>query len=256
MICCDAARDRSRGVAMRCYCARSSPPPAVSLVCVFGYKHKVGMLLFMGEGVCVMRLGIAGVGDTVWVIECQRNIPNPSPSTPRRKGYEKSTCANGLAGVQDGNVCCAEKCNLQCGGEGCDSIAGTNGASDCCSATILAYGVACGDMAPCIMLPDNYLNDIPSPADTPFLVLDMPAVPPSATFSKMVFTSSPTSSPTFRGAEIGESGRCLRIGGLWLFICWRVDSCLVSPNQAYVALQPIPRTKRRILCSSSPILFE
>ncbi|CAN0530896.1 unnamed protein product, partial [Scytosiphon promiscuus] len=55
-------------------------------------------------------------------------------------------------GVADGDACCAEACNV-CGGVSCGTIAGTNGAADCCSGVILASGVLCDETAaaPCIM---------------------------------------------------------------------------------------------------------
>ncbi|CBN77624.1 hypothetical protein Esi_0004_0288 [Ectocarpus siliculosus] len=81
--------------------------------------------------------------------------------------FVASTCPNGIAGVQDGSVCCAEECNGVCGGEGCGSIVGTNGAEDCCSSTILTTGVDCdvGVVAPCIMLNGTY-TDAPMAAPT------------------------------------------------------------------------------------------
>lgn len=62
---------------------------------------------------------------------------------------EASTCSNGIPGVQNGKVCCKEACGT-CGGEGCGTIPGTNGPSDCCPSTIEAEAGNCGD-APCII---------------------------------------------------------------------------------------------------------
>ena len=67
-----------------------------------------------------------------------------------------STCPNGLPGVADGDARCAEACNV-CGGVHCGNIAGTNGATDCCSGVILASGLFCDDTgaAPCVMTYDG-----------------------------------------------------------------------------------------------------
>ena len=83
------------------------------------------------------------------------------------------TCPNGLPGVADGNICCAEACNGQCGGVGCGSIVGTNGASDCCSATIALTGVPCDDAAPCVMVDGTFT---PAPVA---LVTMFPAATPA-----------------------------------------------------------------------------
>lgn len=76
-----------------------------------------------------------------------------------------SICPNGLAGIQDDTVCCAEGCDGVCGGLGCDEVPFTNGATDCCSATILDSGVSCDDgvEAPCIMVDGTY-TDFPTAA--------------------------------------------------------------------------------------------
>ncbi|CAM9694516.1 unnamed protein product [Pylaiella littoralis] len=96
-----------------------------------------------------------------------------------------STCPNGLDGVFDGtNVCCAEACNGVCGGTGCGDIAGTAGASDCCSADILASNVTCTDAAPCVMA-DGTFTPAPSAAGAV-----TPA--PSAGSRDMAFTMAPT----------------------------------------------------------------
>eukprot|EP00904_Undaria_pinnatifida_P009763 jgi/Undpi1/5917/HiC_scaffold_2.g01191.m1 len=69
---------------------------------------------------------------------------------------EEETCSNGLPGYQHGVVCCPLACG-QCGGSGCENIAGTAGASDCCSDIILAADVDCDPtaivpvVAPCIV---------------------------------------------------------------------------------------------------------
>jgi len=94
----------------------------------------------------------------------------PSPTvTP-------STCTNGLAGVQDPDtdVCCPLVCGEICGGVGCGSIPFTNGASDCCSTTIIASGVSCGDgvEAPCI------ITEFPTMAPTPTVEPTVPTPSP------------------------------------------------------------------------------
>lgn len=52
-----------------------------------------------------------------------------------------------------------------CGGTGCSSIPGTNGASDCCPSTIIeeAGGTYCGE-APCVMA-----GFTPSPVNPAFV---------------------------------------------------------------------------------------
>ena len=66
------------------------------------------------------------------------------------------TCSNDLPGFQHGVVCCPLSCG-QCGGSGCENIAGTEGASDCCSDVILTGGVMCDStavvpvVAPCVI---------------------------------------------------------------------------------------------------------
>ena len=86
-----------------------------------------------------------------------------------------STCSNGLSGVQseDGNICCAEACNGQCGGVGCGTIAGTNGALDCCSGAILASGVICdtGVESPCIIVSD-ISTDVPTDSPVDMIVFE------------------------------------------------------------------------------------
>eukprot|EP00752_Nemacystus_decipiens_P008767 g7823.t1 len=95
---------------------------------------------------------IAAAGQLCSVTLSAPCVVDPPEVTP-------STCPNGIPGVADGNICCAEACNGVCGGVGCGDIAGTNGASDCCSATIAAEGVPCGD-APCVMVNGTFT---PSP---------------------------------------------------------------------------------------------
>lgn len=125
-----------------------------------------------------------------------------------------SVCPNGLAGVQDGTVCCAESCNGICGGVGCGSIAGTNGPSDCCSATILAAGVSCDDgvEAPCIMANGTYTDAptaspvagatvAPTAGSRGFGFSMAPTVAgqtmaPTAGSRALDFTGVPTSAPT------------------------------------------------------------
>ncbi|CAM9288663.1 unnamed protein product [Discosporangium mesarthrocarpum] len=80
--------------------------------------------------------------------------------------FEPSMCPNGFPGVASGNICCAEECG-QCGGPGCGTIRGTNGASDCCATTIAISNVFCntGISAPCIM-PEGTYTDAPTAAPT------------------------------------------------------------------------------------------
>ncbi|CAM9267001.1 unnamed protein product [Ascophyllum nodosum] len=77
----------------------------------------------------------------------------PSPVNPAFVGtappFAPSMCSNGIAGVQNGAACCTESCG-QCGGVGCGSIPGTGGSSNCCSSTVLANNITCGE-APCII---------------------------------------------------------------------------------------------------------
>ncbi|CBJ32828.1 expressed unknown protein [Ectocarpus siliculosus] len=91
--------------------------------------------VFCGEAPCVM----AGF--------------TPSPLNPAFDGtaapVAPSTCSNGIAGYQDGAICCLEICG-RCGGDGCGTIPGTGGSDNCCPSTILAAGVVCGE-APCII---------------------------------------------------------------------------------------------------------
>lgn len=101
-----------------------------------------------------------------------------------------STCSNGLAGVlsEDGAICCAEACNGQCGGVGCGTIDGTNGASDCCLGTIIASGVNCdaGVESPCIIVSDTFTD---APTASP---LDMFTFSPTVGSSGGRFSVSPT----------------------------------------------------------------
>ncbi|CAM9115958.1 unnamed protein product [Ectocarpus sp. 6 AP-2014] len=105
-----------------------------------------------------------------------------------------STCANGLAGVSSGSVCCAEACNGVCGGEGCGNIAGTNGAEDCCSATILAANIACVDTAPCVMVEGTFT---PAPAVVPTVAATtMAPLAPGETVTMAPTPTSQTAAPT------------------------------------------------------------
>lgn len=117
-----------------------------------------------------------------------------------------SNCSNGLAGVEssDGTVCCAEACNGQCGGVGCGSIDGTDGATDCCSGTILMSGVSCDDSAesPCII--DNGTStDAPTASPTGAFTVE-----PTVTARGGEFSMSPTtlldqtSAPTVESRNI------------------------------------------------------
>ncbi|CAM9821581.1 unnamed protein product [Pylaiella littoralis] len=123
--------------------------------------------------------------------------------------FTPSMCPNGLAGVQDDTVCCAEECNLQCGGVGCGAIAGTNGASDCCSTFILANGTACevGVVeAPCIM-PNGSFTNAPVAAPTVVGATIAPVVgftftsAPTMLGEMDVPTSAPTGAPTSGATE-------------------------------------------------------
>ncbi|CAM9635574.1 unnamed protein product [Pylaiella littoralis] len=69
--------------------------------------------------------------------------------------FGNSTCTNSMVGYQNGAVCCAGNCG-QCGGEGCGSIPGTAGSSDCCSSAIEVEGELCSlaGEPPCII--DGY----------------------------------------------------------------------------------------------------
>lgn len=80
--------------------------------------------------------------------------------TPSCAVVAASTCENGMAGIQNGIICCAENCG-QCGGAGCGSIPGTGGSDYCCSTAIAINGTDCSVTlaAPCIMG-----NWVPTPA--------------------------------------------------------------------------------------------
>lgn len=114
-------------------------------------------------------------------------------------------CPNGLPGVQDGEVCCAEACG-QCGGAGCGAILGTNGPSDCCSANILANGVMCeqGVEAPCIMVNGTYTDAPVAAPVNPIVATPAPvasdraidfSMAPTAVGAAMI-SVAPTSAPT------------------------------------------------------------
>ena len=81
-----------------------------------------------------------------------------------------------------------------CGGVGCGAIAGTNGASDCCSATIAATGQLCGT-APCVM---NNGTFTPSPVALPTALPTMEGatIAPTAGSRDFAFTTAPTSAGT------------------------------------------------------------
>lgn len=86
---------------------------------------------------------------------------------------------------------------------GSGSIVGTNGASDCCSATILASGVTCdlGVEAPCVMLNGTYTD---APAATPTVPSNVTAgaTPAPSAGSRDLFTEA----PTMMGDVNGEDG--------------------------------------------------
>ena len=69
-----------------------------------------------------------------WVFFCWLLTAVPCPLA------DASTCSNGIAGYQDGDICCLESCG-QCGGGGCGTIPGTGGGSNCCPTTIREAGV-------------------------------------------------------------------------------------------------------------------
>ncbi|CAM9387609.1 unnamed protein product, partial [Sphacelaria rigidula] len=81
-----------------------------------------------------------------------------------------SVCSNGLAGYQDGSVCCLESCGM-CGGVGCGNVSGTNGASDCCPSSILQSNQICGGsiVAPCVIpsTPAPTMSPAITPVPTP-----------------------------------------------------------------------------------------
>ncbi|CAM9132401.1 unnamed protein product [Ectocarpus sp. 12 AP-2014] len=83
-----------------------------------------------------------------------------------------STCSNGLPGYQDGQACCLMNCGM-CGGDGCGSVNGTAGASDCCPSTIINSARVCGGdiVAPCI------IPATPAPTPAPALTLMPTPVP-------------------------------------------------------------------------------
>lgn len=96
------------------------------------------------------------------------NNPTPAPFTlwtafmtshqatgmpPSRKSAN-TPCADGIAGIRFGDVCCVEKCG-KCGGTECATVGGSyHGAADCCTTAIMASGVSCHDsgVAPCILI--------------------------------------------------------------------------------------------------------
>eukprot|EP00752_Nemacystus_decipiens_P010756 g9573.t1 len=119
------------------------------------------------------------------------SVTNAAPCVIDPPAFAPSMCPNGIPGVQDDTVCCAEACNLQCGGVGCGTIVGTNGAEDCCSDTILATGVPCGVgvEAPCIMQNGTYTN----------APMAAPTIPPRGTLAP-VAAGNATSAPAAVGA--------------------------------------------------------
>eukprot|EP00903_Cladosiphon_okamuranus_P006298 g6176.t1 len=107
-------------------------------------------------------------------------VVDPPPVTP-------STCPNGIPGVADGNICCAEACNGVCGGVGCGVVPGTNGPSDCCSATIAATGTPCGE-APCVMGNGTFT---PSPVAPPTMAPGATVAPAATAGSSAPTTVAP-----------------------------------------------------------------
>lgn len=134
------------------------------------------------------------------------SVTNVAPCQLDTPEVLASTCPNGLAGVQDGTVCCAEACDGVCGGVGCGGIPFTNGASDCCSATILASGVSCGDgvEAPCIMVNGTY-TEFPTAAPLPGATIAPTAGSRGGSFSMAPTVFGQTAAPTAgsRGIDFG-----------------------------------------------------
>ncbi|CAM9224565.1 unnamed protein product [Choristocarpus tenellus] len=118
--------------------------------------------------------------------------------------FVPSTCANGLSGVGNGDICCAESCNGQCGGVGCGSIPGTNGPSDCCTEDILDSGVFCepGVLAPCIMIEGTFTQ---APTASPSMVPTMSGTLVGTMVGTMMGTDSPTAAPTMIGGTFAPT---------------------------------------------------
>ncbi|CAM9417967.1 unnamed protein product, partial [Ectocarpus sp. 12 AP-2014] len=129
-VCCLEACGQCGGVG----CGAIAGTNGASDCCPDTIKEESGGV-FCGEAPCVM----AGF--------------TPSPLNPAFDGtaapVASSTCSNGIAGYQDGAICCLEICG-RCGGDGCGTIPGTGGSDNCCPSDILAAGVVCGE-APCII---------------------------------------------------------------------------------------------------------
>ncbi|CAM9402588.1 unnamed protein product [Laminaria digitata] len=134
------------------------------------------------------------------------SVTNAAPCMLDTPEVAPSTCPNGLAGVQDGTVCCAEACDGVCGGVGCGGIPFTNGASDCCSQTILQSGVACTDgvEAPCVMVNGTY-TESPTAAPLPETTIAPTAGSRGGTFSMAPTVFGQTAAPTAgsRGIDFG-----------------------------------------------------
>ncbi|CAM9516484.1 unnamed protein product [Choristocarpus tenellus] len=127
-----------------------------------------------GEG-CGSIVGTGGASDCCSnTIASSGSSCNDTRAAPCIITYDvvTSTCPNGFAGVAEDNVCCAEACNGQCGGAGCGTIPGTNGASDCCVDAILQTNLYCnvGIVAPCIMIDGTYTD---APTASPSLAPTM-----------------------------------------------------------------------------------
>lgn len=103
-------------------------------------------------------------------------------------------------------MCCAEACDGVCGGVGCGQIPFTNGASDCCSATILMSGVDCevGVEAPCVMINGTY-TESPTAAPIPGTTIAPTAGSRGGQFSMAPTVFGQTAAPTAgsRGIDFG-----------------------------------------------------
>lgn len=79
--------------------------------------------------------------------------PQAAGTRPPSKSAD-AWCADGIAGIRFGDVCCVEKCGT-CGGTGCATVGGSyHGADECCAAAIMESGVSCNDSraAPCMLI--------------------------------------------------------------------------------------------------------
>ncbi|CAM9220243.1 unnamed protein product, partial [Sphacelaria rigidula] len=103
---------------------------------------------------CSSTIRVSGVvcGEPPCIIEGYTPAPAVVGGGTAAPISDDAMCSNGMAGFQDGAVCCAANCG-QCGGEGCGSVPGTAGSSACCSSIIEVEGEFCGvaGAAPCII---------------------------------------------------------------------------------------------------------